>query len=126
VVFVHRADGVVSETTGCLSAVQNVVIGSSNDFTFDRDRNVYVCPTNKLLKTTGNVDSEYKVRYLASRRDCGRCPLKPQCSPKTPSRKITRDVHEDARDHARSFVGTPEFDQSRATSARRSRCDLRT
>ena len=86
---------------------------SSNDFTFDRERNVYVCPTNKLLKTTGNVDSEHKVRYLASRRDCGRCPLKPQCSPKTPSRKITRDVHEDARDHARSFVGTPEFDRSR-------------
>ena len=86
---------------------------SSNDFTFDRERNVYVCPTNKLLKTTGNVDSEHKVRRLASRRDCGRCPLKPQCSPKTPSRKITRDVHEDARDHARSFVGTPEFDRSR-------------
>src|SRR6202790_171642 len=86
---------------------------SSNDFTFDRERNVYVCPTNKLLKTTGNVDSEHKVRYLASRRDCGRCPLKPQCSPKTPSRKITRDVHEDARDLSRSFVGTPEFDRSR-------------
>ena len=40
---------------------------SSNDFTFDRERNVYVCPTNKLLKTTGNVDGEHKVRYLASR-----------------------------------------------------------
>jgi hypothetical protein len=86
---------------------------SSSDFTFDRERNIYVCPTNKLLKTTGNVGSGHKVRYRASRRDCGRCPLKPQCSPNTPSRKITRDVHEDARDHARSFVGTPEFDRSR-------------
>src|SRR6202142_1990728 len=86
---------------------------SSNDFTFDRERNVYVCPTNKLLKTTGNVGSDHKVRYRASRRDCGKCPLKPRCSPNTPSRKITRDVHEDARDHARSFVGTPEFDRSR-------------
>jgi len=37
----------------------------------------------------------------------------PQCSPNTPSRKIIRDVHEDARDHARGFVGTPEFEQSR-------------
>ena len=86
---------------------------SSSDFTFDRERNVYVCPTNKLLKTTGNVDGEHKVRYLASRRDCSRCPLKPQCCPKTPSRKIARGVHEDARDYARTFVGTPEFDQSR-------------
>ena len=86
---------------------------SSSDFTFDRERNVYVCPTNKLLKTTGNVGSDHKVRYRASLRDCGKCPLKSQCSPNTPSRKITRDVHEDARDHARSFVGTPEFDRSR-------------
>jgi transposase len=86
---------------------------SSSDFTFDREHNVYVCPTNKLLKTTGNVGSDHKVRYRASRRDCRTCPLKPQCCPNTPSRKITRDVHEDARDYARTFVGTPEFEQSR-------------
>ena len=30
---------------------------SSSDFTFDREHNVYVCPTDKLLKTTGNVGS---------------------------------------------------------------------
>jgi hypothetical protein len=31
---------------------------SRSDFTFDRDRNVYVCPADKLLKTTGNVGDE--------------------------------------------------------------------
>ena len=41
------------------------------------------------------------------------CPLKPQCCPKTPSRKVTRDLNEDARDHARALMGTPEFAQSR-------------
>jgi transposase len=86
---------------------------SRNDFTFDRKRNVYVCPADKLLKTTGNVGSDHKVRYLALKRDCDACPLKPRCCPKTPSRKVTRDVDEDARDHARSFIGTPEFDRSR-------------
>jgi len=86
---------------------------SRNDFTFDRKRNVYVCPADKLLKTTGNVGSDHKVRYLALKRDCDACPLKPQCCPKTPSRKVTRDVDEDARDHARSFIGTPQFDRSR-------------
>jgi hypothetical protein len=34
-------------------------------------------------------------------------------TPKTPSRKITRDVNEDARDQARSQMGTPELDRSR-------------
>jgi hypothetical protein len=35
-----------------------------------------------------------------------------RCCPNTPSRKVTRDVNADARDHARSFIGTPEFDKS--------------
>jgi transposase len=86
---------------------------SRSDFTFDRERNVYVCPADKLLKTTGNVGSDHKVRYFALKRDCDACPLKPQCCPNTPSRKVTRDVEEDARDRARSFIGTPEFDRSR-------------
>jgi hypothetical protein len=28
-------------------------------------------------------------------------------------RKVTRDINEDARDHARALMGTPEFDKSR-------------
>ena len=31
---------------------------SWEDFTFDRDRNVYVCPQGKLLHTTGRVTIE--------------------------------------------------------------------
>jgi hypothetical protein len=51
--------------------------------------------------------------YRASKRDCDVCPLKPQSCPKEPSRKIPRDVHEHARDVARSFAGTEGFEQSR-------------
>ncbi len=86
---------------------------SRSDFTFDRERNVYVCPADKLLKTTGNVGDDHAVRYRASKLDCGACPLKPRCCPNTPSRKVTRDLHEDARDQARALVGTPEFERSR-------------
>ena len=51
--------------------------------------------------------------YRASRRDCGICPIKPQCCPKEPSRKIPRDIHEQARDVARSLAGTEGFERSR-------------
>ena len=34
-------------------------------------------------------------------------------SRRAPFRKIARDINEDARDHARSLKGTPEFEQSR-------------
>jgi Transposase DDE domain len=44
---------------------------------------------------------------------CEACSLKPKCCPKTPSRKVTRDVHEDARDVARALAGTDAFEQSR-------------
>jgi hypothetical protein len=51
--------------------------------------------------------------YRASKLDCDVCPLKPQCCPKEPARKIPRDIHEHARDVARSFADTEAFDQSR-------------
>jgi transposase len=90
---------------------------SRDDFTFDKDRNVYVCPKGKLLTTTGAVGADHTLRYFALKRDCETCPLKPRCCPKTPSRKITRDVHEDARDVARdvarALAGSEAFEQSR-------------
>jgi transposase len=86
---------------------------SRSDFTFDRERNVYVCPVGKLLKTTGSIGDDHVLRYLASKRDCDACPLKPQCCPNMLSRKVTRDINEDARDLARALIGTPEFDRSR-------------
>jgi transposase len=86
---------------------------SRSDFTFDRERNIYICPAGKLLTTTGSVSTDHALRYYASKLDCEVCPLKPRCCPNTPSRKVTRDVHEDARDDARALVGTPEFANSR-------------
>jgi transposase len=86
---------------------------SRADFTFDKERNVYVCPAGKLLTTTGSVGADHVLRYFALKRDCEPCPLKPQCCPKTPSRKVPRDINEDARDHARALMGTSEFAKSR-------------
>jgi len=86
---------------------------SREDFAFDRERNVYVCPAGKFLKSTGQVLSDNTFRYLASIRDCGPCPLKSKCCPKSPQRRIPRDVHEDARDVARALAKTEAFAQSR-------------
>jgi hypothetical protein len=72
-----------------------------------------VCPQGKTLKTSGRILSDDTYRYLASTYDCGPCPLKPQCCPNTPQRKIPRDINEDARDVARSLYETPAFAQSR-------------
>jgi len=86
---------------------------SRGDFRYDPTKNVYHCPGGKLLGTSGTVHEGKTLLYRASKLDCDVCPLKPQCCPKEPSRKIPRDIHEHARDVARSFVGTEDFEQSR-------------
>jgi transposase len=86
---------------------------SRSDFKFDKDRNIYVCPAGKLLKTTGHITSGYMLRYTASTYDCGPCPLKFKCCPNIPQRIVPRDVNEDARDIARALMGTPEYEKSR-------------
>ena len=86
---------------------------SRADFTFDRQRDLYICPQGKFLRTTGTVHDGRTIIYRASTRDCGSCPLKPKCTPNMTFRKIPRDVHEDARDATRALMGTPEFAKSR-------------
>jgi transposase len=86
---------------------------SRSDFIFSAERNVYICPQGKLLKTTGRVHDCRTLLYRASKRDCDVCSLKPKCSPNSPERKIPRDVNEQARDFARSLAGTEPFDRSR-------------
>lgn len=86
---------------------------SRADFRFDTENNVYICPQGKPLTTTGRVHEKRTLYYRSSKFDCAACPLKPKCCPMSPSRRIPRDIDEDARDVARSLVGTPEFEQSR-------------
>jgi len=86
---------------------------SRADFTYHKDRNTYICPAEKVLTTTGHVHTDNALRYLASVPDCRTCPLKPKCCPNMPSRRILRDVFEEARDVARSLKDTPAFEQSR-------------
>jgi len=87
---------------------------SREDFRFDKERNVYICPANKILTTTGTViDDGETIRYLARTSDCRSCPLKARCCPKEPFRKIPRSVYEEARDVARALAKTEAFEQSR-------------
>jgi len=88
------------------------------DFSFDKERDVYVCPNGKLLRTTGTVIDGNTLRYRASKFDCDGCASKMQCCPRTPARQIPRDLNEDARDVARALAKTEAFEQSRRNRKR--------
>jgi transposase len=94
---------------------------SRSDFVFDAASDTYRCPGGKHLKRyrrkfkkqrTG-VTKANTIHYRASQGDCEACPLKARCCPNTPSRKVSRSVHEAARDVVRRIKNTPEYWQSR-------------
>jgi transposase len=82
------------------------------DFTFNRERNIYVCPGGAELTSTGNIDQGHIVYYRASKNDCSQCSLKPRCTTAV-ARKVTRDLNEDVRDCVRALANTEAFQQSR-------------
>lgn len=94
---------------------------SSSEFEWDEQAKKYLCPQGHALlserrpftKPRDHVTKEAEVIYRASQNDCTGCPIKQQCCPNTPARKIRRSVHEESRDVARKLAGTPQYQQSR-------------
>ncbi len=85
---------------------------SRADFQYDQERDLYICPGGKELTTSGTAHDGTTFKYLAKRRDCARCPLKPSCT-KGPERRLARDVDEPVRDYVRALAGTEAFKRSR-------------
>ena len=87
---------------------------SRADFSYDEERDLYICPAGKPMKSTRKLLSNGFYRYAASKRDCDLCPLKPRCCPERPERRILRALNEKARDHARALKETEAYARSRS------------
>jgi Transposase DDE domain len=86
---------------------------SRKDFHYDEGRDCYVCPAGCDPTTTGRVRGDDSMGYYSSVYDCRECPLKPKCCPKTPQRKVPRNIYEAARDVARAIATTKAYAQTR-------------
>jgi len=96
---------------------------SRDDFTYDADADAYTCPAGKplrrrrrrrrLAKRWAAMTPPKSVNYRAAKRNCGVCPLKPKCCPLEPVRRVTRSIHEAARDKARAIAKTEAYVVSR-------------
>ncbi len=84
---------------------------SRASFAYDKDRNLYVCPNGKELKTSGTVHGGTTLKYIAKRSDCGQCPLKPKCTAGR-ERRVQRDVNQEARDYTQELMQTEAYEQS--------------
>jgi transposase len=66
-------------------------------FTYEAEADCFMCPAGKPLLFKGydtNWDGSLLKLYRASSRDCGRCPRKGTCAPKSNKRKLTRTAYE--------------------------------
>jgi transposase len=86
---------------------------SRDDFSFDKERDIYICPAGKILKTTRKVVNDDQFLYRARNGECKVCPFKMQCCPKEPARKVPRSIYEEARDVARACGKTKAYARSR-------------
>jgi hypothetical protein len=94
---------------------------SRSDFAYDHAADLYRCPGGAELKRHRRpfridhpaVPPDDTYRYRASKGDCDACTLKPRCCPNTPARKVTRSIHEGARDFARDIAKTDAYVTSR-------------
>jgi hypothetical protein len=87
---------------------------SREDFKYDHEGDVYLCPGGKTLTTTGTrVNDGATLLYRASKIDCDVCALKSRCCPKEVARKVPRSIHEGARDMARAIAKSWEGRLSR-------------
>ena len=78
---------------------------SRDDFTYDYERDAYVCPGGTALTTTGTlVNDGATMLYRASTHACQGCALKSRCCPHNTARKVPRSIHEGARDMARAIA----------------------
>jgi hypothetical protein len=94
---------------------------SGSEFTYGHAQDIYRCPGGKDLqryrrafqapRTDPPTDDTH--RYRASKADRDACDLKNRCCPNTPARKVTRSIHEGARNFARDIARTDAYVTSR-------------
>ena len=82
---------------------------SSQEFTYDAKRDLYVCPAGKELHYFAAHSTERSRRYRAHAKDCNHCPLKAQCTTGKQGRSLCRSVDEDTLDRVRAYQPTEPY-----------------
>lgn len=83
------------------------------DFRWDEANNCFICPAGKRLITTGRPTAGAQYVFRARDLECATCPMKADCCPTQPNKKLTRSIYEDVRNVARAVSKTDAYLQSR-------------
>jgi len=77
-------------------------------FTFDPERNVFICPQGKILKHRTAREKEKIHMYRATASDCLRCPIRQQCT-HGPKRTLSVPFDEGVRQEVIALQSSEAF-----------------
>ncbi len=80
-------------------------------FTYEPENNRYLCPAGQPLNYGGRVHRNRAYNYIGTRKRCGPCSQRPQCTTAA-FRSLIIHQNEPARQRARELANTPEFAQA--------------
>jgi transposase len=78
-------------------------------FTYEAERDAYVCPQGQLLHLFRREYHAQKVEYRADSATCNVCPLKAQCTPSDQGRVVHRHFAERYLERVRAYHLTPAY-----------------
>ena len=80
-------------------------------FTYDPEHDRYICPAGQPLNYGGHVHRNRAYNYIGTRKRCGACLQKAQCT-SAAFRSLIVHQNESARQRARELANTEEFAQA--------------
>jgi len=87
---------------GDTSGSEKKGIFNRSKFTYDKEKDVFICPNNKVLtpgKTMTKNGDIYQINYRARLKTCRACSLRSKCTKGANPRKLTRWQHQDCIDN---------------------------
>ncbi len=85
---------------------------STNQFTYDAPRDVYVCPAGKELHHDRAHSTERARRYRTWGSVCNACALKAQCTTSEQGRTLCRSVQEDCLERVRGYASSAAYQKA--------------
>ena len=82
---------------------------SLDRFTYDAERNIYVCPQGQELHCLGRSNTMGHWNYRADSKICNQCPVKSKCTTGKSGRSIARSYYQDYLDKVKTYVGTEAY-----------------
>ena len=81
----------------------------SAQFTYDAERDQYVCPQGEVLRPSRREWKAEKTEYRAAPTVCNACPVKAACTPSTQGRQVHRSFHAACLDRVRGYHETEGY-----------------